>query len=110
MAYYFYPKLQQILRICHVLVTNRGLFLKSEETKIYTKMIIGVPKEIKNNENRIALTPAGAAELVKHGHEVYVQAGGGMGSGFQDEDYIGAGAKMLPTIEDVYGIAEIQAD
>lgn len=70
-------------------------------------MIIGVPKEIKNNENRIALTPAGAAELVKRGHEVYVQAGGGSGSGFADEDYLSAGARMLPTIEDVYGIAEM---
>jgi len=70
-------------------------------------MIIGVPKEIKNNENRIALTPAGAAELVKRGHEVYVQAKGGNGSGFLDEDFIKAGAKMLPTIEDVYAIAEM---
>ena len=70
-------------------------------------MIIGVPKEIKNNENRIALTPAGAAELVKRGHKVYVQANGGNGSGFLDEDYIKAGAKMLPTIEDVYAIAEM---
>lgn len=70
-------------------------------------MIIGVPKEIKNNENRIALTPAGAAELVKRGHDVYVQAGGGNGSGFKDEDYIAAGAIMLPTIEDVYSIAEM---
>ena len=70
-------------------------------------MIIGVPKEIKNNENRIALTPAGAAELVKRGHVVYVQANGGIGSGFPDEDYIAAGAKMLPTIEDVYAIAEM---
>ena len=43
-------------------------------------MIIGVPKEIKNNENRIALTPAGAGELVKHGHEVYIQENGGAGS------------------------------
>lgn len=70
-------------------------------------MIIGVPKEIKNNENRIALTPAGAAELVKHGHEVYVQASGGTGSGFSDEDYIQAGAAILPTIEEVYAIAEM---
>ncbi len=70
-------------------------------------MIIGVPTEIKNNENRIALTPAGAAELVKRGHEVYVQANGGNGSGFPDEDYIAAGAKMLPTIEDIYEIAEM---
>ncbi|MCF6356359.1 MAG: alanine dehydrogenase [Draconibacterium sp.] len=70
-------------------------------------MIIGVPKEIKNNENRIALTPAGAAELVKRGHEVYVQANGGIGSGFPDEDYDAAGAKILPDIEDVYAIAEM---
>ena len=70
-------------------------------------MIIGVPKEIKNNENRIALTPAGAAELVKRGHEVYVQAGGGNGSGFLDENYISAGAIMLPAIEDVYAISEM---
>lgn len=70
-------------------------------------MIIGVPKEIKNNENRIALTPAGAAELVKRSHEVYVQQNGGIGSGFSDEDYILAGAKILPTIEDIYAIAEM---
>src|SRR5680860_978521 len=70
-------------------------------------MIIGVPKEIKNNETRIALTPAGAAELVKRGHDVYVQAGGGNGSGFKDEDYLTVGAIMLPTIEEVYAIAEM---
>ncbi|HKK68732.1 MAG TPA: alanine dehydrogenase, partial [Bacteroidales bacterium] len=70
-------------------------------------MIIGVPTEIKNNENRIALTPAGASELVKRGHEVYIQSNGGIGSGFMDEDYTEAGAKILPTIEDIYGIAEM---
>jgi alanine dehydrogenase len=70
-------------------------------------MIIGVPKEIKNNENRIALTPAGAAELVKRGHTVYVQNGGGIGSGFSDETYIATGAVMLPSIEEIYGIAEM---
>lgn len=70
-------------------------------------MIIGVPKEIKNNENRVALTPAGAAELVKNGHEVYVQATAGNGSGFADEAYVGAGATILPTIEEVYAIAEM---
>ena len=70
-------------------------------------MIIGVPKEIKNNENRVALTPAGAAELAKHGHELYVQSTAGNGSGFLDEDYMAAGAKILPTIEDVYAIADM---
>lgn len=70
-------------------------------------MVIGVPKEIKNNENRVALTPAGVTELRKHGHVVYVQVNAGEGSGFEDEEYIAAGAIMLPTIEDVYGIAEM---
>ena len=70
-------------------------------------MIIGIPKEIKNSENRVAMTPAGVHELVNHGHTVYVQATAGNGSGFCDEDYINAGAKILPTIEEVYGIAEM---
>ena len=70
-------------------------------------MVIGVPKEIKNNENRVALTPAGVTELRKYGHVVYVQVNAGEGSGFEDEEYIAAGATMLPTIEDVYGIAEM---
>ncbi len=70
-------------------------------------MIIGVPQEIKNNENRVALTPAGAAELVKRGHEVYIQTAAGTGSGFNDEDYLAAGAVLLPSIEEVYGIAEM---
>lgn len=70
-------------------------------------MIIGVPKEIKNNENRVALTPAGAKELVKRGHKIYVQATAGIGSGFADEEYADAGADILPTIEDVYSIAEM---
>ena len=58
-------------------------------------MIIGVPKEIKNNENRVALTPAGTQELVKRGHTVYVQKTAGVGSGFSDEEYAGAGAKLV---------------
>lgn len=70
-------------------------------------MIIGVPKEIKNNENRVAVTPAGVSEFVKHGHKVYVQSTAGIGSGFSDEEYTKAGANLLPTIEEVYGIAEM---
>jgi alanine dehydrogenase len=70
-------------------------------------MIIGVPKEIKNHENRIALTPGGALELVKRGHTVYVQKDGGEGSGFTDAKYVAAGAKILNTIEEVYAIAEM---
>ncbi|PJJ59633.1 MULTISPECIES: alanine dehydrogenase [Hymenobacter] len=70
-------------------------------------MIIGVPKEIKNNENRVGLTPAGVAEFRKHGHDVYVQATAGEGSGFQDAEYEQAGATILPTIAAVYEKAEM---
>jgi len=70
-------------------------------------MIIGVPKEIKNNENRVALTPAGVKELTKRGHQVFVQQTAGEGSGFEDEIYIKAGAALLPTIEEVYAKAEM---
>ncbi|QJD80859.1 alanine dehydrogenase [Spirosoma rhododendri] len=70
-------------------------------------MVIGVPKEIKNNENRVALTPAGVTELRKYGHTVYVQVNAGVSSGFEDAEYIASGAQMLPTIEEVYGIAEM---
>ena len=70
-------------------------------------MIIGVPKEIKNNENRVGMTPAGVAELVKKGHTVYMQATAGINSGFSDDDYIAVGAQILPTIEDVYAIADM---
>ena len=70
-------------------------------------MIIGVPKEIKDNENRVALTPAGVKEFCKHGHEVYIQKNAGFDSGFPDEDYEYAGGKILPAIGDVYGIAEM---
>lgn len=70
-------------------------------------MKIGVPKEIKNNENRVGATPAGVSELIRHGHEVFVQHSAGEGSGFSDAEYEKAGAKILPTIEDVYAIGEM---
>lgn len=70
-------------------------------------MIIGVPKEIKNNENRVAVTPAGVSEFTRRGHSVYVQATAGLGSGFSNEEYVQAGAQILNTIEEVYAIAEM---
>ena len=70
-------------------------------------MIVGIPKELKNNENRVGMTPAGVSELVKRGHSVYVQHTAGDNSGFQDKDYEAVGAKILPAIEDVYSIAEM---
>lgn len=70
-------------------------------------MKIGVPSEIKNNENRVGVVPSGVKELVSHGHEVYVQHNAGIGSGFSDEEYIAAGAEILPGIADVYAVADM---
>lgn len=70
-------------------------------------MIVGIPKEIKNNENRVGITPAGVKELAKNGHTVYVQHTAGDNSGFSDEEYVKYGAKILPTINEVYAIADM---
>ena len=70
-------------------------------------MIIGVPKEIKNNENRVGMTPSGVAELVKRGHTVYIQHTAGDNSGFQDEAYTAVGAQILPTMEETYAMAQM---
>ncbi len=70
-------------------------------------MIIGIPKEIKNNENRVALTPAGTQEFVKRGHTVYVETSAGTGSGFNDIEYEKAGGTILDKAADVYSRAEM---
>lgn len=70
-------------------------------------MKIGVPKEIKNNENRVGMTPSGVFELTKNKHTVFVQKDAGFGSGFFDEDYTNVGAIILDTIEDLYGSSDM---
>jgi len=70
-------------------------------------MKIGVPKEIKNNENRVGMTPSGVYELVKRDHTVYIQKDAGFNSGFPDDAYVGAGATILDTIEEVYAVADM---
>jgi alanine dehydrogenase len=70
-------------------------------------MIVGVPREIKNREYRVAITPAGVHELARHGHEVVIESGAGVGSSIPDEDFTAAGAKMLPTADDVWQSAEL---
>jgi alanine dehydrogenase len=70
-------------------------------------MKIGIPKEIKNSENRVGMTPSGVFELTKRNHEVYVQSNAGFNSGFLDEDYIEAGANIMPNLEAIYNIAEL---
>jgi alanine dehydrogenase len=70
-------------------------------------MIIGVPKEIKQQEHRVGLIPSTAATLTRKGHTVLVQKSAGVGSGYSDEDYIGAGAKMVDGAEDVFAQADM---
>ena len=70
-------------------------------------MIIGVPKEIKNNENRVALTPAGVVSYVQAGHKVIVESGAGVGSAFHDEEYANAGAEIIADAADIWAQAEM---
>ncbi|MGH9094989.1 MAG: alanine dehydrogenase [Acidimicrobiales bacterium] len=70
-------------------------------------MKVGVPAEVKNNEFRVAATPAGVHELVRAGHQVFVEAGAGVGSSLPDEDFVAAGATMLATADEVWGQAEL---
>ncbi len=70
-------------------------------------MIVGVPKEIKNNESRVGMTPAGVFELVKNNHTVYIQSSAGEGSGFYDKDYEQVGGKILNTAAEVYALSDM---
>ena len=70
-------------------------------------LVVGVPSEIKDNEKRVALTPDGVVELVHNGHQVVVQAGAGAGSRFADDDYAAAGAKVVPTADEVFASADL---
>jgi alanine dehydrogenase len=70
-------------------------------------MIIGVPKEIKNNENRVALTPAGVVAFCKAGHQVVIENNAGIGSGISNEEYVAAGAKILPSPAEVYSASDM---
>ena len=70
-------------------------------------MRIGVPTEVKTHEYRVAMTPAGVVELVRNGHEVLVQSGAGTGSSIRDDEYVSAGASILPTADDVWGEADL---
>lgn len=65
-------------------------------------MKIGVPKEIKNNENRVAMTPAGVVTLISAGHEVFIETGAGLGSSFTDEDYVAAGATIVSSAQEAW--------
>ena len=70
-------------------------------------MRIGVPTEVKNHEYRVAITPAGVHELTRHGHDVLVQAGAGIGSSITDDEFADAGAKIVSSRDDVWQDAEL---
>ena len=70
-------------------------------------MKVGIPSEIKNNEFRVAITPAGVVELVHHGHEVFVQESAGVGSSITDAEYVTAGATILPTADEVWATGDL---
>jgi alanine dehydrogenase len=68
---------------------------------------VGIPREVKNNEFRVAITPAGVHELVRHGHQVFVEQNAGVGSSITDEEYVAAGAQILPTADEVWATADL---
>src|ERR1700712_2956590 len=70
-------------------------------------MKVGIPREVKNHEYRVAITPSGAHELVRNGHQVIVEQNAGVGSSIPDADYIGAGAQILPTADDVWAEGDL---
>ncbi|MFJ8078685.1 alanine dehydrogenase [Streptomyces sp. NPDC096176] len=70
-------------------------------------MKVGIPREVKNNEFRVAITPAGVNELVRHGHQVFIEQNAGVGSSITDEEFIAAGAQILPTADEVWATADL---
>jgi alanine dehydrogenase len=70
-------------------------------------MKVGIPREVKNNEFRVAITPSGVNELLRHGHEVFLEKDAGVGSSIPDSDYLAAGAKILETAEEVWAQGDL---
>ena len=68
---------------------------------------IGIPREVKNNEFRVGITPVGVHELVNHGHTVYIEKDAGVGSSITDEDFVGQGAQILDSADDVWGESDM---
>jgi alanine dehydrogenase len=75
--------------------------------RVLMATVIGVPKEVKDNEQRVSMQPDGVAELVHHGHEVVVEAGAGIGAGFEDEEYESCGARLVGTPNEVFEVADL---
>jgi alanine dehydrogenase len=95
---------RKISRGKHHVLPMKGYVIVNRNIGGILTMRVGIPKEIKNNENRVAITPAGVMALVKAGHEVYIEKDAGMGSGFSDEEYVKAGAKIAETAEEAWSM------
>src|SRR5579864_7812249 len=80
---------------------------RPKNRKVDRTMKVGIPREVKNHEYRVAITPAGVHELVSHGHEVYLEKDAGAGSQFADDAYTGAGATIIGNADDVWGAADM---
>ena len=85
----------------------RDLACESSAPTERTNMRIAVPAEVKNHEYRVAITPVGVAELVAHGHQVFIQAGAGLGSSISDAEFIAQGAQIVPTAAETWAIGEM---
>src|SRR5579862_8822523 len=75
--------------------------------KVDEAMKVGIPREVKNHEYRVAITPAGVRELASHGHEVYLEKEAGAGSQLADDEYVAAGATIIPDADEVWGISDM---
>src|ERR1700753_3677266 len=93
--------------ICGARTRRRSELGKGAQPTEGRSMKVGVPREVKNREYRVAITPAGVHELVRHGHEVVIEASAGAGSSIPDEDFTAAGAKMLPNADDGWQNADL---
>src|SRR3954463_5199164 len=79
----------------------------STEPRTVIHVKVGIPREVKNNEFRVAITPAGVHELVRYGHQVVVERNAGVGSSIPDEEYVAAGARILETADEVWATADL---
>ncbi|SCK53045.1 alanine dehydrogenase [Streptomyces sp. WMMB 322] len=86
---------------------RRGRFRNNPKSRTVIDVKVGIPREVKNNEFRVAITPAGAHELVRNGHQVTVESGAGLGSSIPDEEYVAAGAVILGSADEVWSTADM---
>src|SRR6478735_12502454 len=92
---------------CLACIASARIAPEPSESRTVIDVKVGIPREVKNNEFRVAITPAGVNELVRHGHQVVVEQNAGAGSSITDEEYVAAGAQILPTADEVWATADL---